>query len=128
MQRRKFIKNAATTSAAFTIVPSYVMGKSHIPPSDTLYVGAFGVGGRGSGVMRGLDQTKKVKYVALCDVDERRAADTFKKHPKVPKYKDFRKVYDKHLKEMDAIMVATPRSYACYYRLTFYASKKNMPM
>ena len=64
--------------------------------------------GRGQGVMSGLEQTNKVKYVALCDVDDRRAANTYKRLPKVPKYKDFREVYDKHLGEMDAIMVATP--------------------
>jgi len=125
MQRRKFIKNAAASSAAFSIVPSYVMGKTHIPPSDTLYVGAFGVGGRGRGVMRGLDQTNKVKYVALCDVDDRRAADTFKMHPKVPKYKDFRKVYDNHLSEMDAIMVATPDHMHATIALPFMKAKKH---
>ncbi|MEM7382445.1 MAG: gfo/Idh/MocA family oxidoreductase, partial [Bacteroidota bacterium] len=102
MQRRKFIKTATASTAAFSIVPSYVLGKGHVPPSDTLYIAAFGVGGRGSGVMRGLDETGKVKYVALCDVDDRRAADSYKKYPKVPRFKDFRKVYDKHLGEIDA--------------------------
>ncbi|MCW5516388.1 Gfo/Idh/MocA family protein [Muriicola sp. Z0-33] len=125
MQRRKFIKNTAASTAAFSIVPSFVMGKTHIPPSDTLYVGAFGVGGRGQGVMRGLDQTKKVKYVALCDVDDRRAANTFKRHPKVPKYKDFRKVYDNHLSEMDAIMVATPDHMHATIALPFMKAKKH---
>lgn len=125
MQRRKFIKNAAASTAVFSIVPSYVMGKGHVPPSDTLYVGAFGVGGRGRGVMQGLDETKKVKYVALCDVDDRRAADTFKKHPNVPKYKDFREVYDKHLKEMDAVMVATPDHMHATIALPFMRAKKH---
>lgn len=125
MKRRKFIKNTAVSSAVFSIVPSYVMGKAHIPPSDTLYVGAFGVGGRGQGVMRGLDQTKKVKYVALCDVDDRRAADTFKMHPNTPKYKDFRKVYDKHLSEMDAIMVATPDHMHATIAMPFMRAKKH---
>ena len=74
MQRRSFLKNTAAASAAFSIVPSYVLGKGHVPPSDTLYVAAFGVGGRGAGVMEGLDATGKVKYVAFCDVDDRRAA------------------------------------------------------
>ena len=89
MQRRKFIKSAAATSAAFSIVPSYVLGKNHVPPSDTLYVAAFGVGGRGSGVIRGLQQTGKVKFVALCDVDDRRAKETYDLYPDVNKYKDY---------------------------------------
>ncbi len=125
MQRRKFIKNAAASSAAFSIVPSYVLGKGHTPPSDTLYVAAFGVGGRGASVMNGLDETGKVKYVSLCDVDERRAADSFKKYENVPRYKDFRKVYDKHLGDIDAIMVATPDHTHASIALPFMRAKKH---
>ena len=125
MQRRKFIKNVAASSAVFSIVPSYVMGKDHIPPSDTLYVAAFGVGGRGSGVIRGLNETKKVKFVALCDVDERRAADTFKAFPNVKRYKDFRKIYDAQLADIDAIMVATPDHTHAPIALPFMREKKH---
>jgi predicted dehydrogenase len=108
MKRRSFVKKVAATSAAFSIVPSHVLGKTHIPPSDTLYVAGFGVGGRGGGVIRGLHQTGKVKFVALCDVDDKRAANTYKQFPDVPRFRDFRKVYDSVLSDMDAIMVATP--------------------
>lgn len=125
MQRRKFIKKAATASAAFSIVPSFVMGKNHVPPSDTLYMGAFGVGGRGAAVINGLNATKKVKFVTLCDVDDRRAKDTYKKFPKAKRYKDFRKVYDKHLGEIDAIMVATPDHMHASIALPFMKSKKH---
>ena len=125
MQRRKFIKNAAAASTAFSIVPSFVMGKNHVAPSDTLYIGAFGVGGRGAGVMNGLNDTGKVKFVTLCDVDDRRAADTYKKYPKAKRYKDFREVYDKHLKEIDAIMVATPDHMHASIALPFMRAKKH---
>jgi predicted dehydrogenase len=125
MQRRKFIKNVTASSAAFSIVPSHVLGKTHVPPSDTLYIGAFGVGGRGRGVIRGLDETQKVKFVTLCDVDDRRAAETYKKFPKAKRYKDFRKVFDKHLKEIDAIMVATPDHMHASIALPFMREKKH---
>lgn len=125
MRRRAFLKNAAASSAAFSIVPSYVLGKGHVPPSDTLYVAAFGVGGRGSGVMRGLEQTGKVKFVALCDVDDRRASNSYKTYKKAAKYKDFRKVYDNHLKEIDAVMVATPDHTHASIALPFMREKKH---
>lgn len=125
MQRRKFIKNVAASSAAFSIVPSFVMGKTHVPPSDTLYIAAFGVGGRGAGVIKGLDETKKVKFVALCDVDDRRAAETYQLYPQASRYKDFRKVYDKHLSEIDAITVATPDHTHATIALPFMRAKKH---
>ena len=125
MQRRKFLKNTAASSAAFSIVPSFVLGKGHVPPSDTLYVAAFGVGGRGAGVMRGMSETGKVKYVAFCDVDDRRAAPTYEMFPDVKRYKDYRDVYKKHLKDMDAIMVATPDHTHATIALPFMREKKH---
>ena len=125
MQRRKFIKNVTASSAVFSIVPSYVLGKTHVPPSDTLYVGAFGVGGRGASVMNGLSETKKVKFVTLCDVDDKRAKDTYKRYSKATRYKDFRKVYDNHLDEIDAVMVATPDHTHATIALPFMRAKKH---
>ncbi len=125
MQRRKFIKNVAASSAVFSIVPSFVLGKDHVPPSDTLYVAGFGVGGRGAGVIRGLNETGKVKFVAFCDVDDRLAAETYELYPDVKRYKDFRKVYDKQLKDIDAIMVATPDHTHATIALPFMRAKKH---
>ena len=102
MERRNFIKKTAGATAAFSIVPSFVLGKSHVPPSDTLYVASIGVGGRGGGVVRELIATKKVKFVALCDVDDRMAEASYKMHPNAKIYKDYRKLYDAHINEIDA--------------------------
>jgi len=125
MQRRKFLKNAAAATAAFSIVPSHVLGRTHVPPSDTLYVGAFGVGGRGNGVIRGLNDTGRVKFVSFCDVDDRRAKSTYELFPTVKRYKDFRKVYDEQLKDIDAIMVATPDHTHATIALPFMREKKH---
>ena len=125
MQRRKFIKNAAATTAAFSIVPSFVLGKNHIPPSDTLYMAGFGIGGRGSGVINDLTNTRKVKFVAYADVDYRQVKDSQKLHPKAKLYKDFRTVYDKHLNDIDAIMVATPDHTHATIALPFMRAKKH---
>lgn len=125
MQRRKFLKNAAAATAAFSIVPSHVLGRTHVPPSDTLYVGAFGVGGRGNGVIRGLNETGRVKFVSFCDVDDRRAKATYDLFPDVKRYKDFRRVYDEKLKDIDAVMVATPDHMHATIALPFMREKKH---
>lgn len=125
MKRRSFIQKSAAASAAFTIVPSFVLGKTHVPPSDTLYVGAVGVGGRGRGVIGGLHETGKVKFVALCDVDDLRAKETYEKFPDVTKYRDFRKLYDNHLNDIDAIVVATPDHTHATIALPFMREKKH---
>ncbi|MFD0863017.1 Gfo/Idh/MocA family protein [Sungkyunkwania multivorans] len=125
MKRRSFIKKTAIASSAFTIVPSFVLGGRHIAPSDTLYMAAIGVGGRGGGVVRELFETGKVKFVALCDVDDSRAKQSFEKYPKAKKYTDYRKVYDNHVKEIDAFTVATPDHTHAIISLPFMRAKKH---
>lgn len=105
MSRRDFMGMAAAT-AAFTIVPRHVLGgRGHTAPSDKLNVaciGICGMGGSDVGKMSGEN------IVALCDVDFKRAASTFARHPKAKKYQDFRKMLDKEGKNLDAVTVSTP--------------------
>ena len=125
MKRRQFIKQTAGATMAFSIVPSYVLGGCHVAPSDTLYVAAIGVGGRGGGIVRELTNTKKVKFVALCDVDDRQAKGSFEMHPKAARYKDFRKVYDNHINEIDGFTVGTPDHTHAVIALPFMRAKKH---
>jgi hypothetical protein len=64
--RRAFLTNAATTAAAFAIVPRHVLGRGLTPPSDTLNIAAVGVGGMGR---TNLINLSSQNIVALCDVD-----------------------------------------------------------
>jgi len=92
--------------AAFTIVPRRVLGGAgSTPPSEKLNIAGIGVGGRGAG---DLQEVESQNIVALCDVDWRQAAGTFKRYPKAKKYKDFREMLDKEDKNIDAVIVATP--------------------
>ncbi len=64
--RRRFMKGAAVTAGAFTIVPRHVIGKGYRAPSDTLNIAGVGIGGMGKA---NLDHIKGENIVALCDVD-----------------------------------------------------------
>ena len=105
MSRRDFIGGAAA-AAAFTIVPRHVLGGSgNTAPSEKLNIAGIGVGGQGAGDLRNVSSEN---IVALCDVDWRHAAGTFKHYPKARQYRDFRKMLDKENKNIDAVVVATP--------------------
>src|SRR5580704_10412395 len=66
ISRRAFLTKAATTAAAFTIVPRHVLGRGFAPPSDTLNIAGVGVGGMGRANLVNLASQN---IVALCDVD-----------------------------------------------------------
>ncbi|MCT1530101.1 Gfo/Idh/MocA family oxidoreductase [Sphingobacterium daejeonense] len=106
MDRRKFLKNSATV-AGFTIVSSNVLGKplGYVAPSDKLNIAGIGVGGMGR---RNLSNMNTENIVALCDVDWKYAQKTFDDYPKAKKFKDWREMFDKMGKSIDAVMVATP--------------------
>ncbi len=105
LSRRDFMGAAAAT-AAFTIVPRHVLGGAgNQAPSEKLNIAGIGVGGRGAG---DIGEVSSENIVALCDVDFRHAAGTFKKYPKARQYRDFRKMLDKENKNIEAVVVATP--------------------
>ena len=84
--RRKFL----AASAAFTIVPRYVLGATgYTPPSEKLNIAAVGIGGVGK---RDLKNFESENIVALCDVDQKYAGPVFDAYPKAKKYKDFRRM------------------------------------
>jgi predicted dehydrogenase len=102
--RRGFM-SAVAGVAAFTVVPRHVLaGAGPAAPSEKLNIAGIGVGGRGAGDLQELESQN---IVALCDVDWRSAAGTFRRYPNARQYKDFREMLDKEDKNIDAVMVAT---------------------
>jgi len=105
LSRRHFM-GAAAAAAAFTIVPSHVLGAAgQKPPSEKLNIAGVGIGGMGQNNVGACAGTDNI--VALCDVDGAYAAPVFKKYPKARQWKDFRKMLDEQ-KEIEAVIVATP--------------------
>jgi predicted dehydrogenase len=77
-------------------------------PNDVLAVASIGCGGMGASDLASISGCPGVRVVALCDVDQARAADAFKAHASVPHYADFRKMLDEQGKRIDAVHVSTP--------------------
>jgi len=104
--RRSFLKTTGLIGAGFMVVPRHVVAADSTPPSKKLNIAGIGVGGMGAGDIGAVARGNNI--VALCDVDMRRAADTFKKFPEAKQFRDFRKMFDAMEKEIDAVVVATP--------------------
>jgi predicted dehydrogenase len=103
--RRNFLKATATFAAGVQIVPARVLGRGgEAPPSERLNIAGVGVAGQGG---HDIGQFPNENIVALCDVDWRHAAGTFKRFPNAKRYKDYRKMLDE-VKDIDAVVVATP--------------------
>ncbi len=106
--RRNFIRNSATALAGLYIVPRHVLGKGFIAPSDKLNIAAIGVGGKGFDDISHFYAGGKANIAYLCDVDDRQAVEAVKKFPQAKRYKDFREMFDKDAKSIDAVSVSTP--------------------
>ena len=101
LTRRAFVGTAAASAFAFTFVPRRAFGAN-----ERLNVAGIGVGGKGAGDVEDIARAG-CNIVALCDVDERRAAGTFKQFPDAKRYTDFRVMLDTQ-RDIDAVIVATP--------------------
>ena len=107
--RRRFLKTTALAAAGFMIVPRHVLGgKGFLAPSDRLIVAGVGVGGKGQSNLSNIYKGGKADIAFLCDVDDRRAANSVKNFPSAKYYKDYREMLDKEGKHIDGVVVSTP--------------------
>ena len=113
MKRSNFIK-ASTLSAmaGYSIIPSTVLGKSHghVAPSDKVNLACCGIGHRGGAITQSLHETGLANIVPLCDVDMggEHTQEVLKMFPDVPRFKDFREMFDKMGDKIEAVSVGTP--------------------
>jgi predicted dehydrogenase len=99
-------RNIAAAGISALIVPRHVLGgPGQQAPSDTLRIAGVGVGGMGRRYLQGCASER---IEVLCDVDHSFAAPVFRKYPGARIYTDFRQMFDKEEKNIDAVIVATP--------------------
>ena len=106
VSRRAFLAGAAALAGGLRTASATTRARRGLR-GDRLRVAIVGAGGRGGDDTADLAATGLVDIVALCDVDQRQAADAFKKYPDAKRYSDWRRLLDTE-KDIDAVMVATP--------------------
>jgi len=117
INRRQFLKKVGSAAVGATgfayIVQGSALGKDgHVAASNRIVMGCIGMGGRGTGNMKGFTGTGEVQVVAVCDVD----ADRLKRAQELlaskynnkncAAYHDFREMLARD--DIDAVSIATP--------------------
>jgi hypothetical protein len=114
LSRRHFLQTTLKTGAillAPQIVPSVVLGRGGVAPSERIVLGAIGIGNRGNYVLNCFMEEPDVQFVAICDVkDERRKAVKARADAKYGNndcamYRDLRDLLKRQ--DIDAVLVAT---------------------
>jgi predicted dehydrogenase len=104
--RREFLKNSAIFTAA-SAMPSFFISKQ---PSEKVNLACIGIGNQGESDVMSLYNTGLANIVALCDVDMG-ALQTLKvleKFPNVPRFQDFRQMFDKMGNQIEAVAIGVP--------------------
>ncbi len=101
--RRSFLAAAACGGTGLLILNNSRSARGY-PANEKLNIAIIGAGGRGGA---NLQAVAGEQIVALCDVDERRAAASFARYPETAKYRDYRKLLDEREGQIDAVVVST---------------------
>ncbi len=113
--RRNFIKKTTVLGAGISVLPSLAFGMTTSTQFKKLNLGIIGVGLRGTNHLMNVLNRDDVNVTAICDIDDRRikiALDHIQKHggskPKVFGENDYDYKNLLELKEVDAVIIATP--------------------
>jgi len=104
LSRRRFLSKGALTGSALWVTGSFIK-RCQGSPNDKLDIACVGIGGRGRA---NLNAVAGENIVALCDVDDKRAGDAYKRFPWAKKYYDFRVMLDEMGRRIDAVVISTP--------------------
>jgi predicted dehydrogenase len=114
LTRRAFLAGTTTTAALSAIgcktkVNAAQVVPRKISPNEKVNLAGIGVGGMGSGDIRNCAGHKDLcNVVALCDVDWKRAEETFYHLKDAKKFKDYRVMLEEMGDEIDACTISTP--------------------
>lgn len=114
LDRRSFLKGVVAVGALELLPTSFVFGAAsrqrRISPSEKINLACVGIGNRGADDLKSMRATGLVNIVALCDTQmgAKHTVGSINSCPGVPQFRDFRTMFDKMGKEIDAVLIATP--------------------
>ncbi|HTL71794.1 MAG TPA: Gfo/Idh/MocA family oxidoreductase, partial [bacterium] len=107
MHRRSFLKGVLAAGAGAAFAPRLLMAASS---AGKVNLACCGIGNRGLDDVKALHATGLANIVALCDTDmgAPHTQAVLKMFPNVPRFQDFRQMFDKMGKDIEAVSVSTP--------------------
>jgi predicted dehydrogenase len=106
LNRRTFLGAGAAGLGYFFTAPALSAARLGRKPNETLQFASIGVGGKGSS---DVDNVSKLgEMIALCDIDDVTLDKKASKLSSAKKFHDFRRMYDRIGKDIDAVTVSTP--------------------
>ena len=107
--RRSFVRTTLAAGGAAYFAPRLVFGAENAS-TKKVNLACCGIGNRGAEIIRELHKTGLANIVALCDTDmgAPHTEGILKMFPDVPRFKDFRQMFDKMGKDIDAVTAGTP--------------------
>lgn len=109
MTRRRFLERTTGAAAAWPyIIASDALGSAEAPSANSrINIGMIGVGGMGNHHLGWLIGCKRVKVVAVCDVDKTHRDKTATRIPGgCDEYHEFEELLARP--DVDAVLIATP--------------------
>lgn len=103
--RRTFLKDTVLGGTGLLVLGNSRSAWSY-SANERVNVALVGVSGRGHWFVQTMPKLSNV--VAMCDVNDRRAAEWYRRIPQAKKFHDFRKMLETMAREIDAVVVATP--------------------
>jgi predicted dehydrogenase len=107
IHRRSFLKGVLATGAVSLFAPHLLRAGGS---NNKVNLACIGIGNRGAEDFKCFVDTGMVNFVAFCDTDmgAPHTQKVLKQFPDVPRFQDFRKMFDKMGKDIDAVCVAVP--------------------
>jgi predicted dehydrogenase len=107
IRRRSFLKGVLVAGGASMFAPHILHAASR---GEKVNLACCGIGNRGEAVVKTLAGTGLANVVALCDTDmgAPHTLGVMKQFPNVPRFQDFRQMFDKMGNQIDAVSVAVP--------------------
>src|SRR5262245_37931707 len=107
LTRRNFLKATAATGTGYWLATNALSAaRAADKPNGKIHFAGIGVGGKGDGDISQAGNLGEV--VALCDCDENPLNAKASQFGSAEKFFDYRKMFDKMGKQIDAVTVSTP--------------------